>query len=736
MVGRAVGMARRFVRAVGVPLAAVAVSVSANQVLSGGRWDVPWLAGTIVLAVLAGVLNLWLEARDGQGDGGPRGPVLLPGLAGEDQLPLPVGDVSLRALGVHASRFGERGDGPYVGREADALLADVLTGDEKRLVVVEGPRLAGATRTLAEAARTCLPGHLAAGFYDDPQVPLADMIGQAARWAAAAEAAGAVVWLDGLTPKRFTQLARYRLDSLPPGVLVLATVDSGQLEGLPVPEPLTVLPDQYAARIRLGTVTGQERRGLLAEDAYAPLRPLLEEDRDLLMGRVMVAWGPLRAALSLGASEQATDRVALLRAVTDWYRAGIPQLLDRKIMRDLYQGYRRELGGARPGGPVSVTGLHDALEWATAPPEDGGRPRLIDRQEVPGGRRYAPHPLLAAIADDPAEDANWPVSGVLWSYADRLFDGGQRRDVGYTALARGAYHDAARLLSHDDAATDPAACNQAAFLFYEHAEWEASRDWWQKAIATGDPDRAPEAMVNLGILEEEQGNLGQARHWWEQAIATGHPDQAPTAMVDLGILEEEQGNLGQARHWYEQAIATGHPDQAPTAMLKLGILKEEQGNLGQARHWWKQAIATGHPNAAPRAMVNLGVLEQEQDNLGQARHWWGQAIATGDPDQAPRAIFNLGVLEKERGNLGQARHWYEQAIATGHPDVASPAQQELRALDQHEDDRQRGEHFGRHGYLAYADPALMNQDNHPRNSAADQHGSSPGPDGGVISDDN
>jgi hypothetical protein len=73
-------------------------------------------------------------------------------------------------------------------------------------------------------------------------------------------------------------------------------------------------------------------------------------------------------------------------------------------------------------------------------------------------------------------------------------------------------------------------------------------------------------------------------------------------------------------------------------------------------------------------------------------------------------MVNLGALERERGNPGQARHWYQQAIRIGQPAIASRAQQELRALDRSQRDRERGEHFGRYGYLAYADPALMKLD--------------------------
>jgi TPR repeat protein len=79
----------------------------------------------------------------------------------------------------------------------------------------------------------------------------------------------------------------------------------------------------------------------------------------------------------------------------------------------------------------------------------------------------------------------------------------------------------------------------------------------------------------------------------------------------------------------------------------------------------------------------------------------------------PRALFNLGSLEDERGNVDQARHWYQQAAATGHTEAISRVQQRLRVLDQRQDERRRGEEFGRYGYLAYADPTLMRPNGQP-----------------------
>jgi Tfp pilus assembly protein PilF len=220
-------------------------------------------------------------------------------------------------------------------------------------------------------------------------------------------------------------------------------------------------------------------------------------------------------------------------------------------------------------------------------------------------------------------------------------------------------------------------------------------------------------MFNLAFLEDHQGNLDQARHWYQQAITTGHSDFAPRAMFNLGILEDKQGNLDRARHYYQRAITTGHTDHAPRAMIELGHLEAEVGNLRQARHWSQRAIATGHTDFAPRAMEGRGRLEAKAGNLDQARHWWRQAITTGHTDHAPRAMFNLGLFEKRQGNLDQARHWWRQAAATGHCELATRAQQELDALDRSQDERQRGEEFGRYGYLAYADPALLTRADRP-----------------------
>jgi hypothetical protein len=145
----------------------------------------------------------------------------------------------------------------------------------------------------------------------------------------------------------------------------------------------------------------------------------------------MVAWEPLREALTRGGSEQSADRVALLRAVTDWHRVYLPRLLSGNVLAHLYRTYPRELTAADADAPVSASAYTEALRWATTGPM-ADRPRLVDLQDVPGGQQYAPHPLLVVLADDLGEAVAWPVFDALWSYADRFFDEDQRRDIGFT----------------------------------------------------------------------------------------------------------------------------------------------------------------------------------------------------------------------------------------------------------------------------------------------------------------
>jgi TPR repeat protein len=648
----------------------VVLGITTNQVLNNSVWSWAWFTAAVACAGATVAVSRRMAALD------QPWPVLR--LVDENGCPPMLREVTPRQLGVHPSRFGVDGNSPYIERDDDEVLARVLREGHQRLVVVQGPRLAGTTSTLVQAAQTYLPGHRVLVFADDPRFSLAQMVAEGRRWAV--EGQGAVLWLDDLNASRLGQLDHPLLDSLPTGLWILATVHDKYLKGFRVPEHVTQLLEEESARVSVGAISAREQDAIRGEVVYADLRAVLNNTDEWLMGRLMVALDQVQDVLVPGIDEESVDRIALLRVVIDWYRLAMPTPLARSVLKDLYARYLREAAGSSGDTPISAARFERTLKWATTG-NSRERPQLVDRKETGRTSWYAPNPLLTVIADDTGQPGAWPVGEALWVYADQNLKEDQRRDIGYTALDRGAYPQAWRLLSHDDTHVEAVALHRVAQWLQESGEIDAARLFYGKVIATGQQDQAVAAMVNLGTLEAKHGDVAEAHRWLNKAAATGHPNLAPTAMVNLGTLELEQGDVAEARRWWRDAAATGHPDLAPTAMVSLGTLESEQGDVAEARRWLNKAAATGHPEQAPKAIFSMGMLEAERGNAEAARRWLRKAVATGHPEQAPKAMLELGLIDSRNGNLGSARRWWRDAVATGHPDMAPRAMGNLGVVE-------------------------------------------------------
>ena len=260
-----------------------------------------------------------------------------------------------------------------------------------------------------------LAGHHVLVFVDDPRFTVAQMVARAAvgRLKARARCCGSTISLP-VSSGSWTGRCR----DLPAGLWILATVHDKHLEGFRAPEHVGLL-EERAVRIAVGTISDQERDAVRGEDVYTDLQPVLDSDSELLMGRLMVALDQIQDALTLGRAEESADRVALLRAVTDWYRVAMPTLLTRPALKDLYARLLGRGRRTRPRSTLSGHPLRTRLTLATAK-ASRERPQLVDLEEAGRGVRYAPHPLLAVVADDTGQPGAWPVGDPLWAYADRL----------------------------------------------------------------------------------------------------------------------------------------------------------------------------------------------------------------------------------------------------------------------------------------------------------------------------
>ena len=113
----------------------------------------------------------------------------------------------------------------------------------------------------------------------------------------------------------------------------------------------------------------------------------------------------------------------------------------------------------------------------------------------------------------------------------------------------------------------------------EEADPAEARAAYRRALEI-DPKHA-DALVNLGCLEHEAGQLREAERHYRAALAV-RPDDA-TAAFDLGVALEDLGRLAEARLAYQHALAEA-PDCAD-AHYNLARIHDRLGDPAAAiRH--------------------------------------------------------------------------------------------------------------------------------------------------------
>jgi hypothetical protein len=399
-----------------------------------------------------------------------------------DPMPGPVADAPLAAFGVHP------GPVPYADRDHDRDITRALTG-ERRLTIVHGARLAGASRALAEGARRHLAGHTLLVPVPDPQLTLHRLAGAGTPWLR--HGGKAVLWLDALTPALLDQLDPRLLRE---GLRICVTADTEIMTGTHVPARTVSALSRYADVVAI--------RGRAGHVHLDPVTRVL--------------------------ADTSVERRTLVRVVTDWARIGMPGRLDRGLLRRLYE---QELPGA---------GFARALAWAVT-----AQPRLVD--PVPGGH-LRPHPLLPVVLHEPICDAIWQHACRTLDGSARLRVALSAYDRGEVAATR---RWCETLADNGDPALAPVMLLLGSMALDE-GDTEGARRWWQRTVDTDHPQSAPPAMKALGNLDHSDKEWDTARYWYHRALATGHADVAMAAMLGLAQVEDDAGEPEAARHWRHQ----------------------------------------------------------------------------------------------------------------------------------------------------------------------------------------
>ena len=145
----------------------------------------------------------------------------------------------------------------------------------------------------------------------------------------------------------------------------------------------------------------------------------------------------------------------------------------------------------------------------------------------------------------------------------------------------------------------------------------ASRAWFHRAAEAGNVH----AMYIVALLVEPHDGAASLM-WLERAAKGGHHD----AIVKLGVMAQEVGELADARMLYEQAATAG----STVGMFNLGLLLQDT-DPKTACGWYLQAVEQGDADA----MFNLGRLLEAEDPEA-ARDLWKRAAAAGQIEAQDR----------------------------------------------------------------------------------------------------
>jgi tetratricopeptide (TPR) repeat protein len=300
--------------------------------------------------------------------------------------------------------------------------------------------------------------------------------------------------------------------------------------------------------------------------------------------------------------------------------------------RELRQLCRPYLQAMHIDPPADKRSYVEGLAWACQPVAP--QIALLQRADRRRFRMFVASDHIVALADQSAGDLGREVAAAAWDLAVATATPEDAARVGFSAYTRGNHEVAAAAWSrasasgHAEAA--PLAAVNLGLLRKRLGDAQGAAAAFEQAGASGHPDAAPLASLNLRLLRNQPGDgqrapegvvdvvtmLAQqdvegARRACERVIASGHPDEAPRAAVDLGMLLAMRGDIDGARVAFEHAADSRHPDHAPWAVIGLGLLLTRLGDPAYARRAYQTVVESGHPQAALVAADNLEVLGED-----------------------------------------------------------------------------------------------------------------------------
>jgi predicted ATPase/DNA-binding CsgD family transcriptional regulator len=182
----------------------------------------------------------------------------------------------------------------------------------------------------------------------------------------------------------------------------------------------------------------------------------------------------------------------------------------------------------------------------------------------------------------------------------------------------------------------------------------------------GDQTGLGEALIELGMYQENRGEIAAAREAWEEALALARARDDQRGVAELvklfGGLALEEGDLERARELFEQALTLnrqgGDTGSGAAALMNLGIIAGLQGDQTQAAPLFEEAVglfrAAGAKVGLAYALLNLASTVQEQGDVERAAGMIKESLGLAQELGDRQAIaFGLEAIAASAAALGQ-----------------------------------------------------------------------------------
>jgi tetratricopeptide (TPR) repeat protein len=222
-----------------------------------------------------------------------------------------------------------------------------------------------------------------------------------------------------------------------------------------------------------------------------------------------------------------------------------------------------------------------------------------------------------------------------------------------------------------------------------------ARDALLRAVNSGDPEIAPHAAHELGLLMADS-DPGTAEAAFRLAIESGNRYYGSHAAFALASLYQQDGHLQGALGMFELAAQSSDDDiavrarEAAQSLSKVkvgqtadmspaaaafteGCYQRAAGDLAGAIEAFQRCMATGDTEFAPHAGCQLGAILAAEGDYENAKPSLWLAVRSGHNLYSPISAYVLSEILLEEGDQAGARTMLPLAVRHPDPNTARKA---------------------------------------------------------------